>query len=71
VLTNPIAKALYNRFSSSSEGFTARNLSLAAKCALMTYRKCGRAEAQAFIDGIRMILTFDATHESLRAGDWP
>lgn len=69
MLTNPIAKSLYNRFEHSPEGFTARNLTLAAKCALMAYRKCGRIEAQAFIDGIRMIMTFDAARQSLETED--
>lgn len=65
MLTNPIALSLYNRFSQSPQGFTGNNMSLAAKCALMVYRKAGKQEARAFIDGIRLIVTFDEMNQSL------
>lgn len=60
MLTHPLSKALYSKLASAPAGWAAQNMTLVAKSALLVYRKCGRREAQVFIDLVRVgIIAFD------------
>ena len=68
MLTKNLSKTLYARFASSGDGFTATHITLAAKCALTIYRKCGAGEARTFINMLRVIMLDDYARTGSRAG---
>ena len=56
MLTHPISLAIWRKIASAPDGWAEQNIPLLAKSALLVYRKCGRNEAQIFINLVRACL---------------
>jgi hypothetical protein len=54
MLTHPYARRVYRKLAVAGPAWLRANSTLVGKTALLVYRKCGRAEAQEFIDLMRV-----------------
>ena len=56
MFTHTLAQNLYSRFASAPGKWLLENTPLISRSAMMIYRKCGKGDAQVFIDLMRLVL---------------